>query len=135
VAVDESRLATVCGSLEGLLAEDNAEAGDLLAANAELLGAAFPRHFRQIADAVRAFDFAGGPRVPARGRRRTRGHPEMNRTPEKRTVLAVDDTPENLSLLSEVLKDEYRVRVANSGERALAILKAARPLTSCCSTS
>jgi len=51
----------------------------------------------------------------------------MNKTTEKRTVLAVDDTPENLALLSEVLKDEYRVRVANSGERALAILKAGPP--------
>ena len=48
----------------------------------------------------------------------------MNKTSDKRTVLAVDDTPENLALLSELLKVEYRVRVANSGERALAILRA-----------
>ena len=43
---------------------------------------------------------------------------------EKRTVLVVDDTPDNLSLLSGVLKDEYKVKVANSGERALQILQA-----------
>ena len=48
----------------------------------------------------------------------------MTADDEKRTVLCVDDTPENLTLLSEVLKDEYRVRVANSGERALQILRA-----------
>jgi adenylate cyclase len=46
---------------------------------------------------------------------------------EKRTVLVVDDTPENLTLLSEVLKDEYRVRVANNGARALQILQAGPP--------
>ena len=43
----------------------------------------------------------------------------------KRTVLCVDDTSENLMLLSEVLKDDYRVRVANSGERALQIMSVA----------
>jgi adenylate cyclase len=35
------------------------------------------------------------------------------------TLLVVDDTPANLSLLSELLKDEYRIRVATSGARAL----------------
>ncbi len=41
----------------------------------------------------------------------------------KRTVLVVDDTPDNLSLLSALLKDEYKVKVANSGARALQILE------------
>ena len=44
-------------------------------------------------------------------------------TAAKRTVLVVDDTPDNLSLLSSVLKDEYKVKVANSGARALQILE------------
>ena len=35
------------------------------------------------------------------------------------TVLIVDDTPHNLSLLSELLKGSYRLKVANNGERAL----------------
>lgn len=39
------------------------------------------------------------------------------------TVLVVDDTPENLDLLSEVLMPHYRVRVANGGVRALAAMK------------
>lgn len=39
----------------------------------------------------------------------------------KPTVLVVDDTPDNLTLMSELLMDRYRVRVANSGERALKI--------------
>ncbi len=39
----------------------------------------------------------------------------------KRTVLIVDDTPENLTVLGELLQPKYRVRVANSGKRALQV--------------
>ena len=35
------------------------------------------------------------------------------------TVLIVDDTPQNLTVLGELLKPHYRIRAANSGERAL----------------
>ena len=45
----------------------------------------------------------------------------MNAQVERPTVLVVDDTPDNLVLMSGLLKDEYRVKVANSGERALKI--------------
>ena len=45
----------------------------------------------------------------------------MNAQIERPTVLVVDDTPDNLVLMSGLLKDEYRVKVANSGERALKI--------------
>lgn len=37
------------------------------------------------------------------------------------TILVVDDAPENLQVLNAVLKDHYRVKVATSGERALAL--------------
>lgn len=37
------------------------------------------------------------------------------------TVLIVDDTPENLSVLGELLQTTYRVRAANAGQRALQI--------------
>ncbi|MGH8482057.1 MAG: HD domain-containing phosphohydrolase [Nevskiaceae bacterium] len=40
------------------------------------------------------------------------------------TVLVVDDTPENLHVLSGVLQDEYSVRVATSGEKAIAAARA-----------
>ena len=40
---------------------------------------------------------------------------------EKRKVLAVDDTPENLTVISGVLRSHYTVKVAPSGARALAI--------------
>lgn len=39
------------------------------------------------------------------------------------TILVVDDTPDNLSLMSELLKDTYKVKVANSGEKALKYLQ------------
>jgi putative two-component system response regulator len=38
-------------------------------------------------------------------------------------VLVVDDTPDNLKLMSGLLKDRYRLKVANGGERALAIAR------------
>lgn len=40
------------------------------------------------------------------------------------TVLVVDDTPDNLMLIAELLKDKYRVKAANSGEKALRLLQA-----------
>jgi len=46
---------------------------------------------------------------------------------EKSIILVVDDTPDNLTLMSGLLKDEYRVKVANSGERALKIAQSESP--------
>ncbi|MBV8658293.1 MAG: two-component system response regulator [Burkholderiales bacterium] len=40
----------------------------------------------------------------------------------RQTVLIVDDNPENLTLLHGLLRDQYRILVANSGERALQVL-------------
>lgn len=40
---------------------------------------------------------------------------------KKATILVVDDTPENLILMSNLLKDEYKVKIANGGAAALKI--------------
>ncbi|MFN7155541.1 MAG: two-component system response regulator [Acidovorax sp.] len=40
----------------------------------------------------------------------------------KCTVLVVDDTPDNLSLMSDLLRSDYKVKLAPSGERALQIV-------------
>lgn len=40
----------------------------------------------------------------------------------RKTILVIDDTRENLILLSALLGKDYRIRVANSGERALRAL-------------
>ena len=46
---------------------------------------------------------------------------------ERPTVLVVDDTPANLSLLAQILKQDYRVKMANNGPRALELAIAAPP--------
>ena len=43
------------------------------------------------------------------------------------TILIVDDTPENLTVLGEVLQPTWRVRAANSGRRALQIASSDNP--------
>jgi putative two-component system response regulator len=49
----------------------------------------------------------------------------------KRTVLLVDDSPDNLQLLNGLLKDEYQVRVARNGAQALkAALEEPIPMSS-----
>lgn len=48
-------------------------------------------------------------------------------TGEKPTILVVDDTPDNLTLVSNLLKKDYRVRVAISGEKALKIALSESP--------
>lgn len=46
---------------------------------------------------------------------------------EKSTVLVVDDTPANLQLLYELLKGEFEVRTASSGQKALDICQSDTP--------
>ena len=46
---------------------------------------------------------------------------------DKATLLVVDDTPDNLSLMSALLKDRYKVKVANHGEKGLRIAASATP--------
>lgn len=46
---------------------------------------------------------------------------------KKASILAVDDTPDNLSLISGLLKDDYQIRVANGGERAIKIAQSDNP--------
>ena len=43
----------------------------------------------------------------------------MNDPVEKQAVLVVDDTPANIQVLIETLKDDYRIVAAINGERAL----------------
>ncbi|MBU1237660.1 MAG: two-component system response regulator [Gammaproteobacteria bacterium] len=46
---------------------------------------------------------------------------------ERQTILVVDDVPENIDLLSEVLRDHYHIRVATNGEKALKIVYSDSP--------
>jgi putative two-component system response regulator len=46
---------------------------------------------------------------------------------EKATILVVDDTPENIDILIGILGDDYKVKVAIDGPRALALVAKSRP--------
>jgi putative two-component system response regulator len=46
---------------------------------------------------------------------------------EKHSILIVDDTAENLTLMNGLLKDDYRTKIANNGERALKIAAESPP--------
>jgi putative two-component system response regulator len=46
---------------------------------------------------------------------------------ERYTVLVVDDTPDNLILMSGLLKDLYKVKLAKDGQRALQIAESETP--------
>ena len=39
----------------------------------------------------------------------------------KQTILIVDDTPDNIALLSGLFKSQYRIKIATSGAKALQI--------------
>src|SRR6476660_267759 len=41
---------------------------------------------------------------------------------DRKLILIVDDTPTNVSVVSGLLKDSYRTKVATTGEKALAIV-------------
>ena len=53
--------------------------------------------------------------------------PIVRAADEKPTILVVDDTPDNLHLLSQLFKDDYRVKIAHNGEKALSICQADTP--------
>jgi two-component system sensor histidine kinase/response regulator len=46
---------------------------------------------------------------------------------ERPTILVVDDTPDNLHLLAGIFKDDYRVRIAHNGAKALSICHSDNP--------
>ncbi len=57
VPVDPERLKVVSARLGALLLADDAEAGEVLEQHTALLSAAYPVHYRRLADAVRSFDY------------------------------------------------------------------------------
>lgn len=46
---------------------------------------------------------------------------------ERKSILLVDDTPDNLSLMSELLMPHYKVRIANNGKKAIKIVRGENP--------
>lgn len=48
---------------------------------------------------------------------------------KKKTILVVDDVPDDLVILEEILKGEYQVKAVTSGEAALKIARGDSPRT------
>ncbi len=48
----------------------------------------------------------------------------MSESEDRKTLLLVDDAPANIQIANAILKDDYRVRVATSGAKALELVKA-----------
>ena len=44
---------------------------------------------------------------------------------QKPTILLVDDTPDNITLLSALLKDKYKLKIATNGTKALQVANTA----------
>jgi sigma-B regulation protein RsbU (phosphoserine phosphatase) len=44
-------------------------------------------------------------------------------TGQKKTILVVDDAPANIQVVQSILKEEYKIRIATSGEKALELIK------------
>lgn len=53
--------------------------------------------------------------------------PPIEKPVERATILVVDDTPDNLQLLAGLFEEEYRVKLANNGEKALQICQSDTP--------
>jgi putative two-component system response regulator len=51
----------------------------------------------------------------------------MENSPQKKSILVVDDIPANIDILSSILKDQYRVKVATSGRKALEVASSQDP--------
>ena len=47
----------------------------------------------------------------------------MANVEEKKTLLVVDDAPANLQVVNSILKDDYKIRIATSGRKALELVK------------
>jgi PleD family two-component response regulator len=52
---------------------------------------------------------------------------EANNQPEKQVILTVDDSPDDIALISQVLRETYQVRVATNGKDALHIAFSSNP--------
>ncbi|TAN53061.1 MAG: response regulator [Methylococcaceae bacterium] len=81
-----------------------------------------------VLDSLSPFLEQGGIKHPFLGKVGTeRLHPCGGDAHYAATILVVDDTPDNLELMSGLLKDEYQVKIADSGEKALAVATSDAP--------
>ena len=129
-ADDGSAAAMISHQLAWLAAQDDPQALELMDRHASDLEPRLGHAFERIRRALRHYDLPSAHRLLCSlgyaGQAPTACDAEPGITPVAR-VLVVDDTPTNLALMVDLLKDGYRVQVAASGERALAIAAGPQP--------
>ena len=128
---DGSAEARLCCQLAALAAQDNPSALALLTQHDTALQQRLGPAFVRLSRALRSY------RLPKAARLLTEfgytpdaeamGSTEEPRGPAQATVLVVDDTPVNLTLMVDLLSNEHRVVVAVSAQRALDIAQGPRP--------
>lgn len=124
---NREEFARLSRTVYALLAGDNLAAADFFDTYRDLFAAGFPSEFNRIEGALRRFDFPSAAGIFAReAGEMPRTEAELPTSPQP-SVLVVDDIPNNIALLGALLKDDYRVKVANNGLRALSITRAADP--------
>ncbi|MBY0466230.1 MAG: response regulator, partial [Burkholderiales bacterium] len=128
---DGSADARLCCQLAALAAQDNPSALALLTQHDTALQQRLGPAFVRLSRALRSY------RLPSAARQLA----EWGYTPDAQamdaaaepdgpaqaTVLVVDDTPVNLTLMTDLLSNEHRVRVAVSAQRALDIAQGPSP--------
>lgn len=120
----------MCCQLAALAAQDNPSALALLTQHDTALQQRLGPAFVRLSRALRSY------RLPKAARLLTElgytpdaqamGSTEEPGGPAQATVLVVDDTPVNLTLMVDLLSNEHRVRVAVSAQRALDIAQGPR---------
>ena len=110
--------------LKQLLEADDGEAADFIVdAKPQLAGVLTSTEIKTLTDRVGKFDFDAALKCLSGIASRSVPQPreQMMSAPDKKLVLIVDDTPTNVAVVSGVLKDSFRTKVATNGEKALAI--------------
>ncbi len=132
---DGSADAQLCLRLAQLAAQDDPAAVVLLEQHSTVLQARLGSAFTALARAVNRYLLPDAVRVlgavgyalAANGTEPTGNRVRNGEYPARKTVLLVDDTPVNLTLMVDLLSNEHRVRVAASGARALEIARSTPP--------
>ncbi len=128
---DGSPAAQACQRLSWLAATDDPTALALLESQASALQAQLGLHFMRVAHALHRYQLPRAHQLLCDAGYGGLAPPGDTGTPPDRRkrhcVLVVDDTPVNLTLMVDLLKDDYCVRVAASGQRALAIAAGPTP--------
>ena len=112
--------------------ESDSEALDYIESVRDELASLCDREYSEkLETSIRAYDFTAALDVlkllPGSGKVKPIGENMMTATEKRATILIVDDSPDSVALLSSLLKDTYRVKVAITGEKALAIAAGEEP--------